>query len=84
VACCGQTVAGRLTISQKDIDEGLALQLEYQGGRTVTVTGPVTGKSYTFSGLQRNGNVDPRDAAAILRDRRFRLKGVVHGKELPS
>ena len=78
MACCGQTVAGRLTISQKDIDEGLALQLEYEGGRTLIVTGPVTGKCYTFSGLQRLGSVDPRDAPAILRDRRFRLKGITH------
>jgi hypothetical protein len=81
VACCGQTVAGRLTITQKDIDEGLGLQLEYDGGRTVTVAGPVTGKSYKFSGLQRLGKVDPRDAPAILRDRRFRLKGIVRGNK---
>jgi hypothetical protein len=79
VGCCGQTVAGRLTITQKDIDEGLGLQLEYQGGRTVTVTGPVTGKSYVFSGLRRMEKVDPRDAPGILRDTRFRLKGVVRG-----
>jgi hypothetical protein len=79
VGCCGQTVAGRLTITQKDIDEGLGLQLEYQGGRTVTVTGPVTGKSYVFSGLKRMEKVDPRDAPGILRDTRFRLKGVVRG-----
>ena len=80
MGCCGQTVAGRLTITQKDIDEGLGLQLEYDGGRTVNVAGPVTGKSYTFSGLQRIGEVDPRDAPAILRDRRFRLKGIVRAK----
>jgi hypothetical protein len=79
VGCCGQTVAGRLTITQKDIDEGLGLQLEYQGGRTVTVTGPITGKSYVFSGLKRMEKVDPRDAPGILRDTRFRLKGVVRG-----
>jgi hypothetical protein len=77
VGCCGQTVGGQLTITQKDIDEGLGLQVEYGGGRTVTVTGPVTGKSYTFSGLQRLGKIDPRDAPAILRDGRFRLKGIL-------
>jgi hypothetical protein len=81
VGCCGQTVAGRLTITQKDIDEGLGMQLEYGGGRTVTVIGPVTGKSYTFSGTQRLGKVDPRDAPAILRDQRFRLKGIVRAKD---
>jgi hypothetical protein len=80
VGCCGQTVAGRPSISQKDIDEGLALQVEYEGGRTVTVTGPITGRSYRFSGLERLGEVDPRDGPGILRDRRFRLKGIVRGK----
>jgi hypothetical protein len=79
VGCCGQTVAGRLTITQKEIDEGLGLQVEYEGGRTVHVTGPVTGKSYTFSGLERISKVDPRDGPGILRDRRFRLKGIVRG-----
>jgi hypothetical protein len=77
VGCCGQTVVGRLTITQKDIDEGLGLQVEYEGGRTVHVTGPVTGTSYTFSGLERISKVDPRDGPGILRDRRFRLKGII-------
>lgn len=81
MGCCGQTVAGQLTITQKDVDEGLMLQLEYDGGRTVNVIGPVTGKNYTFSGLQRIGKVDPRDAPAILRNRRFRLKGIVRSRD---
>jgi hypothetical protein len=59
---------------------GLKFELEYQGGRTVSVTGPLTGKRYTFSGVQRIGEVDPRDAPAILRDRRFRLKGIARTK----
>ena len=79
MGCCSQPVAGRLTITQKDIDEGLALQIEYAGGRTVTVTGPVTGNSYMFSGLKRLEKVDPRDAAGILQDTRFRLRGIVRG-----
>jgi len=57
------------------------LELEYSGGRTVTITGPVTGKSYTFSGLHRLGAVDPRDAMGIMRDSRFRLKRVIQPKE---
>jgi hypothetical protein len=81
VGCCGQAVAGRLTITQKEIDEGLGLQVEYEGGRTVQVTGPVTGKSYSFSGLQRISKVDPRDGPGILRDRRFRLKGIAQGTD---
>jgi hypothetical protein len=82
LGCCGETARGRLTITQKDIDDGLALQIEYGGGRTVTVQGPVTGKSYVFSGLNRIQDVDPRDAPAILRNGNFRLKGVTRGKKV--
>jgi hypothetical protein len=79
MACCRESVSGRLTITQKEIDEGLALQIEYSGGRTVTVSGQATGRQYVFSGLHRMQDVDPRDAAGILRDRIFRLKGVKRG-----
>jgi hypothetical protein len=82
VGCCGETAQSRLTITQKDIDNGLALQIEYGGGRTVAVQGPVTGKSYLFSGLKRVQDVDPRDAPAILRGGYFRLKGVTRGKQV--
>ena len=81
MGCCGETVGGKLTVTQKDIDEGLGLQVEYEGGRTMKVTGPVTGKTYTFSGLQRITKVDPRDGPGILRDRRFRLRGIVRREE---
>ena len=77
MSCCGEG-GGRLTISQADIDRGLRLRVEYSGGRTVTVAGAVTGAAYVFSGLQRVQDVDPRDATPLLRDRRFRLKGVIN------
>jgi hypothetical protein len=80
MACCGESGPGRLTVTQKQIDEGLALQIEYSGGRTVTVSGPVTGKQYMFSGLQRLQDVDPRDAPGILRQPLFRVKGVRRGE----
>jgi len=83
MSCCGQDT-GRLVINQRDIDAGLALELEYSGGRTVTVTGPLTGKSYSFSGLHRLEAVDPRDAMGILRDSRFRLKRVIQPKRETS
>jgi hypothetical protein len=79
MACCGESGSGRLTITQKEIDEGLALRVEYSGGRTVTVSGPMTGKQYVFSGLDRVQDVDPRDAPGILRERVFRLKGIKQG-----
>jgi len=80
MACCGDAAAGRLTISQKDIDEGLVMQVEYLGGRTVQVQALVTGKTYTFSGLSRIGLVDPRDGPAVLRNPNFRLKGLTRTK----
>lgn len=83
MSCCGQST-GRLVINQKDIDAGLALELEYSGGRTVIVEGSVTGRTYTFSGLRRLGAVDPRDAMAILRDGRFRLKRIIQPKQEDS
>ena len=49
----------------------------YEAAHPVTVTGPITGASYEFSRLKRLAAVDPRDAPGILRDARFRLKGVV-------
>jgi hypothetical protein len=80
MSCCGQS-AGRLVIDQKDIDNGLALEIEYAGGRTVTVTGLVTGKTYVFSGLHRLAAVHPRDAITLLREARFRLKRVIEPKQ---
>jgi hypothetical protein len=64
-------------IRREDIDRILAFEVEYAGGRTVTVVGAATGRHYRFSGLDRRQRVDPRDAAALLRERVFRLKGVI-------
>jgi hypothetical protein len=80
MSCCGQT-SGRLVIKQNDIDAGLALELEYSGGRTVTVTGAASGKLYVFSGMDRLHAVDPRDAVTILRDGRFRMKRIILPKQ---
>jgi len=80
MSCCGQS-GGRLVINQKDIDAGFALEFEYSGGGAVTLTGAVSGRSYIFSALKRLGAVDPRDAMAILRDGRFRLKRVIQPKQ---
>ena len=64
-------------IHQADIERGLEFEIEYGGGRTVTVVGAVTGRHYTFSGLNRLQRIDPRDAGALLRERVFRLKRVI-------
>jgi hypothetical protein len=75
VSCCGG--AGRAVIRQEDVERGLEFEVEYAGGRTVTVVGAVTGRSYTFSGVDRLQSVDPRDAGSLLRQRVFRLKRVI-------
>ena len=76
MSCCGGTSNGRITLTQKDIDDGLRFQIEYTGGPTVRVTGPITGAEYTFSGLSRLHDIDPRDAPAILLQGQFRMKGL--------
>ena len=75
MSCCPE--AGRAVIRQEEIDRGLAFEVEYAGGRTLTVVGAATGRHYTFSGLRRLQRVDPRDAAALLRQRVFRPKRVI-------
>lgn len=82
MSCCTQGTA-RLTISQADIDSGLRLRVEYSGGLTVTIVGAVTGQTYVFSGLRRLQAIHPRDATALLRDRRFRLRGLVQADAHP-
>ncbi len=75
MSCCGG--AGRAVIRQEDVERGLEFEVEYAGGRTVTVVGAVTGRRYRFSGLDRLQRVDPRDAGALLREGVFRLKRVI-------
>ena len=75
MSCCSERA--RPAIRQDDIDRGLAFEIEYAGGRTITVIGRVTGRRYTFSGLDRLQAVDPRDAQALLRERVFRVRRVI-------
>jgi len=75
MSCCGGT--GRAFIRQEDVERGLEFEVEYAGGRTLTVVGAATGRQYTFSGVDRLQRVDPRDAGALLRQRVFRLKRVI-------
>ncbi len=74
MSCCGQTRTAPMTDRHR-------MRVRYLGGRPVVVRGPVTGGEYRFSGLDRLQLVDPRDAVSIVRDRLFRVDGVV---ELPA
>lgn len=76
MSCCGQQSGTRFVVSQKDIDDGLRLEVEYWGGRAIEVQGAVTGVKYSFSGLARLGLIDPRDAPGVLRNQLFKMKGV--------
>lgn len=53
------------------------LRVRYTGGRPLLIKGPATGTAYRFSGLDREQLVDPRDAMSIVRNRLFRIEGVV-------
>ena len=53
------------------------MRVRYAGGRPLLIKGPATGTSYRFSGLDRVQLVDPRDAVSIVRNRLFRIEGVV-------
>ncbi len=80
MSCCGG--GGRAVIRQEDVERGMEFEIEYAGGRTVTIAGAVTGRAYTFSGLDRLQRVDPRDASALLRQRAFRLTRVIQPKAI--
>ncbi len=75
MSCCGESE--RAVIHREDLERGLEFEVEYAGGRTVTVVGAVTGRRYTFSGLNRLQRIDPRDSGALLRQRVFRLIRVI-------
>jgi hypothetical protein len=76
MSCCSESKP-RTVIRQEDLDRGLAFEIEYAGGRTMRVAGAVTGRAYLFSGQARFQPVDPRDATALLRDRRFRFRRMI-------
>ena len=70
MGCCGENRTAPMT-------ERHRMRVRYGGGRPVVVKGPVTGDSYRFSGIDRLQLVDPRDAVAIVKNRFFRVEGVV-------
>jgi hypothetical protein len=70
MGCCSETRTAPLTSRHR-------MKVNYAGGRPVEIVGPVTGLKYLFSGLSRMQLVDPRDAVMIVRNRSFRIEGVV-------
>ena len=70
MSCCGGTQTAPLNDRHR-------MRVRYLGGRPVEVRGPATGQSYRFSGRERLQLVDPRDAVAIVRNRAFRVEGLV-------
>jgi len=68
--CCGESRTIPMT-------ERHRMRVRYGGGRPVVVKGSVTGLSYYFSGTDRVQLIDPRDVVTIVRNRLFRVEGVV-------
>jgi hypothetical protein len=70
MGCCGQSQTAPMT-------ERHRMRVRYSGGKPIMVKGPVTGLNYHFSGMDRVQLIDPRDAVTIVRNRLFRVEGVV-------
>jgi len=70
MCCCGSARTSALTDWHR-------IRVLYGGARSVTVTGPVTGSTYRFSGASRSVLVDSRDLGMLTDWRLFRMDGVV-------
>lgn len=70
MGCCGESRTAPMT-------ERHRMRVRYCGGRPVVIKGPATDSSYRFSGIDRVQLMDPRDEIAIVRNRLFRVEGVV-------
>jgi hypothetical protein len=81
MSCCGGQRRSMINMSEEAFWKGKAIRVRYIGARPITVLGPATGQRYTFSGLQRYQDVDPKDAMDILRSSFFRVEGVVRRAE---
>jgi hypothetical protein len=53
------------------------IRIRYEGGRTIVVKGPFTGREYRFSGTDRVLLVDPRDAVGMAKPGILSVAGVV-------
>lgn len=83
MGCCGQgrterpaaswTAPARKSVlpRSRDASRGLVL-VEYMGQRAIRVTGPATGKRYTFTSRGAQVWVDERDASGVLAVARMR------------
>ena len=81
MSCCGQQRRSISNITNQASWKGKAIRVKYLGARPITVVGPTTGQKYTFSGIKRYQEVDPKDASGILRNSFFRMQGVVQKVE---
>ncbi|SAK89676.1 hypothetical protein AWB75_06206 [Caballeronia catudaia] len=72
MSCCRRNRTVALT-------EWHRVAVRYSGGRTLAVTGPVTGSEYIVSGARRIVWMDPRDALVLTRTRLFSLDGAAPG-----
>jgi hypothetical protein len=54
---------------------GSTIRLRYRGSTSITVRGPRSGRSYTFSGREPERFVDGRDVEALLKIGLFQRAG---------
>ncbi len=77
MACCGQgrtaLVQGRATGQALPTYAGPTVRIEFTQQASVLIRGPSTGRHYQFHPGSPAQQVDPRDAASLVKSGYFRL-----------
>jgi hypothetical protein len=77
MGCCGQNRAALAQTMNPQQANGLpsakATSLRFIQRRSILVRGPVTGRSYHFSGGASTRGIDARDAAGLLKSGYFSI-----------
>jgi len=77
MGCCGQgraaLVQGKAIGQPMLAQAGAGVRIEFTQPTSVLVRGPATGRHYQFHAGARTQQVDPRDAAMLVKSGYFRL-----------
>ena len=77
MGCCGQgraaLVMGRATEQPRPVRSAAGVRIEFTQPTSVLIRGPATGRHYQFHAGARTQQVDPRDAAMLVKSGYFRL-----------
>lgn len=77
MGCCGQRrtalVQGRASGQPMPATAGPSVRIEFMQQASVMIRGPATGRHYQFHPGAQSQQVDPRDAASLVKSGYFRL-----------